>query len=123
MLTYILEVSLCWAVFYLLYWLLLSKETFFHFNRWYLVSTFVLSFVIPNVEWQLPQPVAESDIAVVYFQPITVGMETLEVTVVATELTPRVGVMDVLTWLYWLGVAFFCLAISGRFVTNYKILS
>lgn len=109
MLTYILQVSLCWAVFYLLYWLLLSKETFFHFNRWYLLSTFVLSFVIPKVEWQLPQPVAESDIAVVYFQPITVGMETLEVTVTATALSPSIGVMDVLTWLYWLGVAFFAL--------------
>ncbi len=109
MLTYILQVSLCWAIFYLLYWLLLSKETFFHFNRWYLLSTFVLSFAIPKVEWQLPQPVAESDIAVVYFQPITVGMETLEVTVTATALTPSIGVMDVLTWIYWLGVAFFVL--------------
>lgn len=109
MLTYILQVSLCWAVFYLLYWLLLSKETFFHFNRWYLLSTFVLSFAIPKVEWQLPQPVAESEIAVVYFQPITVGIETLEVTVTATALTPSIGVMDVLTWIYWLGVAFFAL--------------
>ncbi|MBK7873106.1 MAG: TonB family protein [Saprospiraceae bacterium] len=105
MLTYILEVSLCWAAFYFLYWLLLSRETFFHFNRWYLMSTFILSLIIPKADWQLPQPMAESDIAVVYFQPITVGMESLEVTVTATALTPSIGVMDVLGWIYWIGVA------------------
>ena len=116
MLSYILEVSLCWAAFYFLYWLLLSRETFFHFNRWYLLSTFVLSLVIPEAEWQLPQPVAESDIAVVYFQPITLGMETLEVTVTATALTPSIGVMDVLRCLYWIGVAFFALRFLVGFI-------
>ncbi len=109
MLSYILEVTLCWGVFYLLYWLLLSRETFFHFNRWYLLSTFALSLAIPNIAWRLPQPVVESELAIVYFQPITVGVEALEVTVTAAELTPSIGVMDVLTWLYWLGVAWFAL--------------
>ncbi|MDX1942250.1 MAG: TonB family protein [Saprospiraceae bacterium] len=116
MLTYILEVSLCWAAFYVLYAVLLSRETFFHFNRWYLMSTFVLSFIIPKAEWQLPQPVADSDIAVVYFQPITVGMESLEVTVTATALTPSIGVMDVLRWLYWIGVAFFAFRFLVGFI-------
>ncbi len=109
MLTYILEVSICWGVFYLLYALLLSKETFFHFNRWYLLSTFVLSLAIPKVEWRLPEPVAESEIATVYFQPITVGMETLEVTVTATPVASGVDFMDVLRWIYLAGVAFFTL--------------
>ncbi len=109
MLSYILEVTLCWGVFYLLYWLLLSRETFFHFNRWYLLSTFALSLAIPNIAWRLPQPVVESELAIVYFQPITVGVEALEVTVTAAELTPSIGVKDVLIWLYWLGVAWFAL--------------
>jgi len=109
MLTYILEVSICWGVFYLLYALLLSKETFFHFNRWYLLTTFVLSLAIPKVEWRLPEPVAESEIATVYFQPITVGMETLEVTVTATPVASGVDFMDVLRWIYLAGVAFFTL--------------
>ncbi len=116
MLTYILEVSLCWAAFYFLYWLLLSRETFFHFNRWYLLSTFVMSLIIPKAEWRLPEPVAESDIAVVYFQPITVGMESLEVTVTATALRPGIGVMDVLRWLYWIGVAFFAFRFLFGFI-------
>ncbi len=116
MLTYILEVSLCWAAFYFLYWLLLSRETFFHFNRWYLLSTFVMSLIIPKAEWRLPEPVAESDIAVVYFQPITVGMESLEVTVTATALRPGIGVMDVLRWLYWIGVAFFAFRFLVGFI-------
>lgn len=106
MLSYILEVSLCWSAFYLLYWLLLSRDTFFHFNRWYLVSTLLASLVIPSVEWELPQRVAESDIATVYFQPITVGVEELQVTVTATPITSSIGFLDVLTWIYWAGMAF-----------------
>lgn len=106
MLSYILEVSICWGAFYLLYWLLLSRETFFHFNRWYLVGTLLASLVIPAVEWQLPQRVAESEIATVYFQPITIGVETLEVTVTATAITSGIGVLDVLTGLYWAGMVF-----------------
>lgn len=109
MLTYILEVSICWGVFYLLYALLLSRETFFHFNRWYLLTTFVLSLVIPKVEWRLPEPVVESEIATVYFQPITVGMEALEVTVTATPVASGVDFMDVLRWIYLAGVVFFTL--------------
>lgn len=107
MLSYILEVSICWSAFYLLYWLLLSRDTFFHFNRWYLVSTLLASLVIPAVEWELP--VAESEIATVYFQPITVGVETFEVTVTATPITSGVELLDVLTWMYWAGMAFFML--------------
>ncbi len=106
MLSYILEVSICWGAFYLLYWLLLSRDTFFHFNRWYLVSTLLASLVIPAVEWELPHRVAESEIATVYFQPITVGVETLEVTVTATPITSGVEILDVLTWIYWAGMAF-----------------
>ena len=35
MLSYILKVTLCWSLFYLLYHLWLGKETFFKNNRWY----------------------------------------------------------------------------------------
>ena len=47
MITYLIEVSICWLLFYSIYVLLLSKETFFNINRWYLLSTLILGLLIP----------------------------------------------------------------------------
>ncbi len=54
-LLYLLESSSCTAVFYLLYRLLLHRETFFGFNRAFLLLTIGLSIGLPLVE--LPSPV------------------------------------------------------------------
>ena len=47
MITYLIEVSICWLLFYSIYLLLLRKETFFTINRWYLLSTLGLGLLIP----------------------------------------------------------------------------
>ena len=47
MIIYLAEVSICWMLFYGIYVLLLSKETFFSINRWYLLSTLILGLIIP----------------------------------------------------------------------------
>ncbi|MXV53138.1 hypothetical protein GS399_19400 [Pedobacter sp. HMF7647] len=58
---YLAKVSICTMVFYLLYHFLFSNYTFFKYNRWYLLSTLVLSFVIPattlQVEKKLTVPI------------------------------------------------------------------
>ncbi len=46
-LIYLFEASVCIAVFYFLYWSSLRHTTFFVLNRLFLVSTVVLSFVVP----------------------------------------------------------------------------
>jgi|GEM_PF-264745 len=51
---YLLQASGCLAVLYLLYRLLLHRETFFGFNRWYLLGSVVLAAGLPLVE--LPAP-------------------------------------------------------------------
>ena len=47
MITYLIEVSICWLLFYGIYMLLLRNETFFNINRWYLLSTLGLGLAIP----------------------------------------------------------------------------
>ncbi len=47
MISYALEVSICWCLFYLLYLVLLRRETFFSINRWYLTGTLLLGLLIP----------------------------------------------------------------------------
>ncbi len=113
MISYILEVSVCWAVFYALYRLLLSRSTYFHFNRAYLLVTLLLSLLLPMAEWPAPQAVEASTLAMVYLQPISVGIETIEIVVTAgtEESTDMISLWDVLLGLYWLGVLF----IASRF--------
>ncbi|MDN3580010.1 M56 family metallopeptidase [Mucilaginibacter flavus] len=52
---YVLQVSACTGIFYLFYYLLLRRLTFFTINRWYLIITLVLSFVIPAIKVQVKQ--------------------------------------------------------------------
>jgi len=44
---YMWQVSACMGIFYGFYFLLLRRLTFFTINRWYLLATLMLSFVIP----------------------------------------------------------------------------
>ncbi|SEB95464.1 Signal transducer regulating beta-lactamase production, contains metallopeptidase domain [Tenacibaculum sp. MAR_2009_124] len=50
MINYIIQVLLFQISFVLVYDLLLSKETFFSKNRWYLLSTAIISFVLPLIK-------------------------------------------------------------------------
>ena len=53
MITYILETLAFQLVFLLTYDLFLKKETFFQWNRSYLLTTFVLSLVLPWVKFEM----------------------------------------------------------------------
>jgi hypothetical protein len=50
---YLIESAICLAVFYAFYWLALRRETFFQWNRWYLLLAPFLAFVIPAVQISL----------------------------------------------------------------------
>ena len=55
---YILKSSVCLAVFYLFYRLLLSRETFHRFNRIALLGVIILSVAIPFIRIMTDEPVA-----------------------------------------------------------------
>lgn len=54
-LLYLLKVSACMAVFYTFYHFFLQKLTFFSGNRYYLLSTLMLSFLIPTLALRVEQ--------------------------------------------------------------------
>ena len=56
-LIYLLKVSVCLLLFFATYKLFLSKLTFFKFNRVYLLSTLLISFVIPALTIEHKQEV------------------------------------------------------------------
>ncbi|MFW0715690.1 M56 family metallopeptidase [Pedobacter sp. N23S346] len=52
-LKYLLEVSSCTTLFFGFYFLVLRRLTFFRFNRFYLLGTLLMSFIIPTLQFNL----------------------------------------------------------------------
>ena len=119
MITYILQATFCWAVFYALYAGLLSRATFFQHNRAYLLGSLLLGLILPLADWQALLPVTQPELLLVTLQPITMGIDNLEVVITATAAEPGLGWWEVLLAVYWLGVN-----IAGfRFVYGLQKLS
>ncbi|MEE1946061.1 M56 family metallopeptidase [Pedobacter sp. KR3-3] len=57
LLIFLLKVSACTALFYALYLLVFKKLTFFKVNRFYLLFTLLLSFVVPAMQLTIKQEV------------------------------------------------------------------
>jgi lipopolysaccharide export system protein LptA len=62
LLNYLLKVSACLALFFAFYLLFLRKLTFFKFNRFYLLSTLLLSIIIPSLQFTIEREVAQVSI-------------------------------------------------------------
>lgn len=106
MLSYILKVTLCWAAFYLIYHLLLRRETFFRLNRWYLLGTALLSLVLPYLHLQFFAEAPAAAPVVIYLQPITIGVEQLETVIISASNEAAVfDYWQLLGWVYLAGVA------------------
>ena len=107
MLYYLLEVSLCWLGFYVLYAVFLSKETFHQLNRSYLLGTLVLGLIVPILEFPVSLAI-ENTTAEYYLQTITIGIEQMNEAIVIsateTNLAPNLNALTILLWVYFLGV-------------------
>ena len=53
---YLLETGICLSILFLVYWLFLRRETYFNFNRFYLVGSMVLALTVPLVHLNLMIP-------------------------------------------------------------------
>ena len=102
---YTFKVGLCLIVFYLLFKLFLSKETFHHFNRMMLLGVMFLSLAIPFAKVSLSEP-----------SPVNHGMVMIENlllqgTAVSEESSFHFSVISCLCIVIALGWLFFLLRI------------
>ncbi|WP_375323418.1 TonB family protein [Flagellimonas sp. GZD32] len=113
MITYILESLAFQLVFLLTYDLFLKKETFFQWNRLYLLGTFALSLVLPWIKVEalqttMPQELGATTVYLTQLDGVVLGPETSEP-----------GFLASVPWPYWvLGAG--CLLASLWFA--YKLL-
>jgi len=121
MLNYIIEVSVCWLGFYLLYYFFLKGETFFKTNRFYLLSTTLLGLIIPLLEIPYLSASPSASLMSNYLDPITIGVKSLEYSIEEIVVTPMtetsgLSIYSLLSIVYWLGVmVFFSRFLFGLF--------
>ena len=99
---YILKSAVCLALLYLFYCILLSKETFYRYNRTTLLCLIPLSFVLPALQIPALEPASPQTTILQLDTLPTVSYSVEE----AARHTPAVAVTIVLC-LYFAGVLFF----------------
>ena len=104
MINYILQVILFQILFLAVYDFFLSKETFFTKNRLYLLSTPVLSFLIPFIKIPTFQK-AVSQEYIVYLPELVLSPEKEIVNVI--KETSFYQSLTSISILFWIGVTFF----------------
>ena len=110
MLAFILEVSIYWLVFYLVYFFFLRKETFFRFNRYYLLGALTTGLILPfmPISWISEDPVVVASVE--FLGPVT-QVPAYFKTIPAEDVTTWHW-QDALLLLYWAGVVLF----AGRLI-------
>ncbi len=109
-LMYFFEVGVCLALFYLIYWTFLKKETFFALNRFFLILSIPFSFVIPLVK--IPS----------LFFSRALTENTYILTQPAGIQVQRPGVTDILWLIYLIGAGFFLLRLSYRLIQLFILI-
>ena len=97
MMIYLLQVSLCWILFYIFYRAFLCRETFFKYNRCYLTLSLAVGLVIPllgDLLFQVPY-------SGVFYEASYQIVSTLDSQMVTEPIMPRDMVWgNLLMWLY-----------------------
>lgn len=103
---YFMQVSLLMGLFYLLYWSLLKKETFFLWNRVYLLVTPLLALVIPLLPMPdvFTQAVQQTPMHSNYVEHFVISQGSTEE---AISSSPAFSWGFIIGGLYLLGVVYF----------------
>jgi len=104
MINYILQVVLFQVLFLAIYDFFLSKETFFTKNRWYLLTTPILSFILPLIKIPTFQKAVSQEYIVqlpeIFLSPEKVIKRTID----ETTFYESVNYINII---FWFGVAVF----------------
>ena len=108
MLTYLLEVTLCWFIFYSIFFLALRKLTFFRVNRWFLLSSIVAGLLIPQLR-HVDIDVYQEEVAQVAPIVYVIKDAPAQISHVVTEQVEKTSFdWSIVLWSFYLiGLAFF----------------
>ncbi|ARV16466.1 M56 family metallopeptidase [Polaribacter sp. SA4-12] len=104
MINYILQVILFQVLFLAIYDFFLSKETFFTKNRWYLISTPVLSFILPFIKIPTFQKAVPQEFIINLPEIVLSPDKVIQEVIQETSFYQSINYLDIL---FWLGVSLF----------------
>ena len=102
MLTYFLQVNVCWLLFYGAYYALLSKETFFMLNRIYLIASLLCGLALPFVADYFAIKVEPVNLVALTLEPFVVTAKSLQSVIAQNKATEGV-VLKALMYVYTMG--------------------
>ncbi len=112
---YILKSAVCLVAYYLFYKLLLSRDTFYRFNRFALVLLLMCSMAVPFLHWNWNETATES-----------VGATTFELPKVAEIVSPEVSpwdkLMALLLLVYLAGIFVFFLRTLVSYISLWQMI-
>ena len=117
MINYILQVILFQVLFLAVYDFFLSKETFFTKNRWYLLSTPVLSFVLPLIKIPTFQKAVPQEFVIQLPEIVLNPDKIIKESITTSNFTNSINSINIL---FWIGVALFSVLFLIKLV---KIIS
>lgn len=104
MILYLVQVMLFQVVFLAVYDFFLSKETFHTYNRWYLIGTPILSFVLPLIQISTIKEAIPQEYIILLPEVIVSPQKAIEQTTFYTGSS-----ISLLTILFWAGFALFAI--------------
>ncbi|WP_299623958.1 M56 family metallopeptidase [uncultured Tenacibaculum sp.] len=117
MLNYIIQVILFQSLFLVVYDLALSKETFFNKNRWYLIGTIILSFVLPLIRITTVQETVNEEYLVLLPEIILSPEKVIE----QQQWYQSIDYLDIVFWLGLLVfLSIFLIKVKQLFTLVYK---
>lgn len=118
-LQYVLDCTLIWLVFYLVYYLLLRKETFFQLNRIFLVGGVLTGLLLPFIRYVPAQIYLDPDSTLVY--PIS---KAVDLSYLSFEAESETGIsysLYLIYIIYLAGVFFFLGKMISGFWKIYRL--
>jgi len=115
---YQIKVGLCLIAFYLLWKLLLSRETFHRFNRVMLLAVMALALVLPWIRLSInvPVPVAQQMVVLEELMVTPAGVAT------AQRFASAWSVADIATVIYFIGMAMMALWLLHSQWSLYRLM-
>lgn len=101
LLIYLIKSAVCLGALYLIYWFFLRKETFFAANRFYLIASIILSFILPL--FKIPVYYESTELTyIVVLEVVTITAQKIE-----TGLLNNLNFYQIVFIVYLTGAALF----------------
>ena len=117
MITYIIQVLLFQVLFLAVYDFFLSKETFHKYNRWYLIGTPLISFILPFIKISTLQKVVPNEVIVYLPEIVLSPQKVIEQTTLYSESS-----VNYVSTLFWVGASIFAIVFLIKLTNIYRLI-